>query len=250
MVSFIARMTRGFFLLFLFFVLAPTFLFLTKWYYIHLVSKKTYVGVITIPNYIEKSDEVINSAKTLFSSGEIKGIIIKCNGVGGNIGSCQAIHEDLLRLKALYKKPLIAYCEKECFGGAYVIATAADTIVATEGCIIGNINQHFETQPSAENRSSLKQDHKRQYKDIILKCRTKVTSLFFSEVENNAIAGKNGFTHGLVDSLGGNLEVERLMRLKTVIEGSMEEVQGSLATHFVTSVLDIVNKLIRGIKLN
>jgi ClpP class serine protease len=251
MFAFIIRCIRASFLLFLFMVIAPTFIFLTRWYYTHLISHKTYVGVISLPLCIEKSEEIITSAKTLFSSHEIKGIIIQCNGHGGNVGACQAIYSDLMRLKELYKKPLIAYCERECFAGAYAIATAADVIIATPGALIGHIGDfichetHEITYPKEEN---IRLEYENQYFEMITKSRKKIDVACLQDIRKNIITGKKAKERNLVDFIGGTLEIDRVMRSKTVIEGSLEEVHGSLAAHFINSTSDIINRIIRGIK--
>jgi ClpP class serine protease len=252
MFSLIARIVRASFLLFMFLVIAPTLIFLTKWYYAHLISKKTYIGVINLPSCIEKSEEVISSAKTLFSSHEIKGVIIKCNGNGGNVGACEAIHTDLTKLKELYKKPLLAYCERECFGGSYAIATSADVIIATPGALIGNIGEFYCEEKNNIfyiTPDTIKQQHEQQYLDIIAHSRKQLNIKSLGAIKKNTISGKQAYEYGLIDVIGGNLEIEKIMRTKTVIEGSLEEVHGSLAYHFITSISDIINKIIRGIHL-
>ena len=69
--DFIASLIRSLFLAFMLLVIAPTILFLTKSYYGHLVAKKTYVGVIELPQFITHGEDIISAAKNLFSSSEI-----------------------------------------------------------------------------------------------------------------------------------------------------------------------------------
>ena len=52
----------------------------------------------------------------------------------------------------------------------------------------------------------------------------------------------------IIDSLGGKLEVEKIIRGKTVIEGRIEEVRGSLGEHFIFYISHIIHRIINGIK--
>jgi len=252
MISFIGRLIRALFLIFILLVTAPTLIFLIKWYYAHLVSTKTYVGVLELPNAIGKSEEIIGSAKTLFSSPDIRGIIVKCNGIGGNPGTCQAIHADLVKLKNLYKKPLIAYCERSCLAGSYLIATACDAIVVSHGALIGYLGRFLQEQqlietPQNECSKVLIQEYAKQFSDILVSSRKNINLETMIKLSSSCVTGNEIISFGLADTIGGSLEVERLMRTKTVIEGSIEEVHGSLVEHFIMYVTDLVNRIIRNL---
>jgi hypothetical protein len=167
MLTIVRKALNTFFLIVLLLLSAPTLLFLTKWYYANLITKKTYVGVVDMPRVIEKSEEVINAAKTLFASSDVRAVVINCDGIGGNSGACQAIHSDIIKLKQIFKKPVLAYIEDFSFAGSYFVATAADFIVSSEGARIGFFStflQKEENQIIRENNEDFSLSVKGQLK--------------------------------------------------------------------------------------
>lgn len=252
MLTLIRKLLNSFFLIVFLLLSAPTLLFLTKWYYSNLVMNKTYVGALDLPYTIEKSEETITAAKTLFASSDIKGIIINCDGHGGLAGVCQAIHADLIKLKQIYKKPIIAYIEKESLAGSYLIATAADFIVATNGSLIGCFNSFSSDSLDHEVLALLekiKLDQAKQYQDIIFMHRPLIKKNNSVILSSECFTGEKMKELGYVDFIGGNLEVERIMRTKTVIEGSIEKVHGSFIEHFIFYISDLVQRTIRGFSI-
>jgi ClpP class serine protease len=247
MITLIRKLLSTFFLIIFLLLSAPTLLFLTKWYYSNLVMNKTYIGVVELPFIIEKSEETISAARTLFGSPDIKGIIINCDGQGGFPGSCQAIYCDLIKLKQLYKKPIIAFIEKESLAGSYLIATAADYIVSTEGAIIGNLG-NFNNENSSDFVLKLKTEYYQQYYKNIFNSRKKMDEKNIILFDNELITGTKLLQLGLVDFLGSNLEIERLLRTKTIIEGSIEKVHGSFFEHFIFYIIDLINRIITNFK--
>lgn len=245
--DFIASLIRSLFLIFMLLVIAPTILFLTKSYYSHLVAQKTYVGIVELPNEIESGDDIINSVKNLFSSAEIRALILVSDGKGGNPGTCLSIHSDLIRLKNLYQKPIIAFIEKESLGGAYLIATAADQIVASPGSEIG-IFEKFEAENEEEKEVNLKNDFQQQYLAVLKKYRPGIREDEISKLKSICITGLKAKELSIVDFCGGKLEAERVLRGRTVIEGKVEEVRGSLAEHFIFYISKLIHRIIDGIR--
>ena len=66
-----------------------------------------------------------------------------------------------------------------------------------------------------------------------------------SLLEKATMSGEQMKEAGLVDFLGGNLEVERVMRSKTVIEGLVEKVHGSFLEHFIFYASDLVRRIMK-----
>lgn len=250
MIILISNIIKTIFLVFFLLVIAPTLVFLTRWYYANLIGKKTYVGIIELPSIITNSDDVINSAKNLFSSSEIKAIIIKCDSIGGNAGSCYTIYSDLLKLRNLYDKPLIAFIEKECLSGAYAIATAADVIVASPSSTIGKFGVFSE--PNDVQNEELAKSFESQYFSIIEYTRTKKCFEFVkkscSANNDEMLTGDRAKKNKVIDSLGGQMEIETIIRKRTTVEGKIETVRGSIIDHFVSSISNIVHRIINGVK--
>lgn len=247
MLTLIRKFLNAFFLITFLLLSAPTLLFLTKWYYSNLVMNKTYIGVLELPFLIEKSEETISAAKTLFGSPDIKAIIINCDGHGGIPGSCQAIYSDLIKLKHMYKKPVIAFIEKESLAASYLIATAADYIVSTEGAIIGDIGNFYNNYTINHITPQLTTEYKEQYYKLLYNQR-KIIEKNIKIIPNELITGNKLISLGLVDYIGGTMEIEKILRTKSVIEGSIEKVHGSFLEHFIFYLSDLIHRTISNFK--
>lgn len=248
--EFVYSLIKSLFLIFMLLVIAPTVLFLTKSYYSHFVSKKTYVGIIDLPQILTNGSDVVSSVKNLFSSPEIRALVLICNSKGGNPGSCLSAHLDILRLKELYQKPVFAFIEKECFSGAYIIATAADYIISSPAALIGNICEfdvENEKGTTEEFSSKIIENFTQQYLNIIKKFRPNIDGSFIFNLENSFITGLQAKDQGFVDNCGGRMEIEKIIRNKTVIEGKLEEIRGSLGEHFIFYISNAVHRIINGI---
>lgn len=248
MLTIVRKALNTFFLIVLLLLSAPTLLFLTKWYYANLITQKTYVGVIDMPRVIEKSEEVINAAKTLLASSDVRAVVINCDGIGGNSGACQAIHSDIIKLKQIFKKPVLAYIEDFSFAGSYFVATAADFIVSSEGARIGFFSTYLqkeENQILVDNNEDFSLSVKGQLKMEIPLKRKQIQQKTVALLEKATMSGEQMKEAGLVDFLGGNLEVERVMRSKTVIEGLVEKVHGSFLEHFIFYASDLVRRIMK-----
>jgi hypothetical protein len=244
MLTTIRKLLHVFFLLIFLVLSAPTLLFLTKWYYSNLTISKTYIGIITMPRTIEKSEEIIASAKTLFASKDIKAIIVNCDGLGGIPGACQAIFSDLLWLKRIYQKPVISFIEKEALGGSYLIAAAGDEIVSTEGAIIGRFEFYPEKSKSIFIPEQLEDNYRIQFSNSLQKVRQKISPERLLAFKNSVTTGLDLFTFGFVDTIGGNIEIEKILRSKKIITGSIEKIHSSLIEHFIFYVTDLVNRVV------
>jgi hypothetical protein len=209
---------------------------------------KTYIGVLDLPFLIEKSEETVSAAKTLFGSPDIKAIMINCDGRGGVPGSCQSIYADLIKLKQLYKKPIIAFIEKECLAGSYLIATTADYIVSTEGAVIGNFGVFSDGCLMSNITDKLKSEYYDQYYKLLYNGRQKIDKNSIKLIEQELSTGQKLIAIGLVDFIGGNMEIERILRTKAVIEGSIEKVHGSFLEHFIFYISDLVNRTMTNFK--
>lgn len=240
MLTLIKKLLNAFFLLAILLLSAPTLLFLTKSYYNTFFAKKTYIGVLELPNYIEKSDEIISAAKNLFSSSDVRAVIIICDGIGGVPGPSQAMYSDLLRLKYIYKKPLISYIEKSASGAHYLIATAADVIVASEGAMIGKLDNYYQPEITTLPTERILYT---EYQNLFQKNLQISRSKFIKKnMPDNFVTGPTLLSLQLVDSLGGNMEIEKILKTKTVIEGIIEKVHGSFLEHCLFYVSDLIHR--------
>lgn len=93
-----------------------------------------------IANGANASAEFINAAmrSALEDSGS-KALVLLINSPGGSPVQAGMINDEIVRLKALYQKPVYAVVEETCASAAYYIASAADEIYVDKASIVGSI---------------------------------------------------------------------------------------------------------------
>jgi protease-4 len=121
---------------------------------------KTHVGLININGFIGDSTYYIKKIEEFSKDKDIKGLLLKINSPGGYSGSSQAIFNELKRFKK--EKPIVALIENAGASGAYYIAMAADTIIASPISIVGSIGVFMELP----NVKELLQNWKVSYKYV------------------------------------------------------------------------------------
>lgn len=125
--------------------IAPSLIVGIKDQYFAFLSPQTKIGVITIDSMIDSSEPYTKHLRHYFKDHEIKALLLKIESPGGTPGSCQAIFQEIQHLKKKYPKPIIVLTENMCASGAYYIACACDSIIASPACIIGSIGARFTT---------------------------------------------------------------------------------------------------------
>jgi protease-4 len=68
-----------------------------------------------------------------------QGLILLINSPGGSPVQAGIINDEIVRLKALHRKPIYAVVEESCASAAYYIAAAADKIYVDKASIVGSI---------------------------------------------------------------------------------------------------------------
>jgi protease-4 len=88
----------------------------------------------------DASAEFINAAlRAAFEDDGSKAVVLLINSPGGSPVQAGMMNDEILRLKALYKKPVYAVVEESCASAAYYIAVAADKIYVNKASIVGSI---------------------------------------------------------------------------------------------------------------
>ncbi len=82
---------------------------------------------------------VVSALKSAFEDSSAKGIVLLINSPGGSPVQAGIINDEIRRLKAIHKKPVIAVVEETCASAAYYIAVAADEIYVDKASIVGSI---------------------------------------------------------------------------------------------------------------
>lgn len=113
--------------------------------YFAFLTPRTKIAVINIDSLIDSSEPYTEHLRDYFKDHEIKALLLKIESQGGIPGSCQSIFNEIQYLKKKYPKPILVITENMCASGAYYIACACDSIIASPACIIGSIGARFTT---------------------------------------------------------------------------------------------------------
>jgi len=103
---------------------------------------KSAVGYLTVNSFIADSSYYVKKIDEFSKDSDIKALLIKINSPGGYSGSSQAIFSELKRFKK--NKPVVAFIENMGASGAYYVAMAANTIVASPISLVGSIGVFLE----------------------------------------------------------------------------------------------------------
>jgi protease IV len=85
------------------------------------------------------AERIVSALKAAFEDDAAKGVVLLVNSPGGSPVQAGIINDEIYRLKALHKKPVIAVVEESCASAAYYIAVAADQIYVDKASIVGSI---------------------------------------------------------------------------------------------------------------
>ncbi|GAB4090980.1 S49 family peptidase [Hydrogenophaga soli] len=81
----------------------------------------------------------IDSLRSAFDDSGAQAVVLVINSPGGSPVQAGLINDEIVRLKALHKKPVYAVVEDSCASAAYYIAVAADEIYVDKASIVGSI---------------------------------------------------------------------------------------------------------------
>lgn len=101
------------------------------------------VGVVRIEGVITDSRESIEQIDELADDDGIKAVVVRIDSPGGGVAASQEIYRAVRQLQI--RKKVIVSMGSVAASGGYLIATAADRIVANPGTITGSISavMHF-----------------------------------------------------------------------------------------------------------
>ncbi len=96
------------------------------------------VGVITIEGIITDSKDIVEQIDEFAQDKKIQAVVLRINSPGGGVAPAQEIYQAVLELKK-DKKVVVSMASVAASGG-YLIAVAADRILANPGTITGSIS--------------------------------------------------------------------------------------------------------------
>lgn len=96
-----------------------------------------YIAQIKIKGFISNNEYDAEKIENLINDANVKAVILIIDTYGGNIAENEKLYTMLRRLAI--EKPMIAKIESMAYSGGYLIALAADYIVAIHNSTIGSI---------------------------------------------------------------------------------------------------------------
>lgn len=208
------------------------------------------VGVVTLEGVIRNSQEICHQLDTYGKDDRVKAVVIRIDSPGGGVTPSQEIHNAVLAVKK--KKKVIASMGAVAASGGYLVACAADRIVANPGTVTGSISamMYFAnaeellkkiglkssvvksgqfkdigspTRPMTREERDLIQslidDTYDQFLDIVVKGRLMSKDDLRKLADGRLFTGRQAQKLGLVDELGDLNHAIRLAGALSGIEG-------------------------------
>lgn len=215
------------------------------------------VGIIPIEGIIGDSGEVIKQINEFADDRGIRAVVLRIDSPGGGVVPSQEIYQAVRELKK--KKKVVASMGSVAASGGYLIAVAADRIVANPGSITGSIStvMHYANveellkkvgvrssvvksgkfkdigsptrEMTAEERlliQAIVDDIYDQFVRTIAENRKLPLQRIFELADGRIFSGRQARDLGLVDDLGGLQDAVLLAGKLSGMEGSPEIVHG------------------------
>ncbi|NKB18936.1 MAG: signal peptide peptidase SppA [Alphaproteobacteria bacterium] len=107
------------------------------------VESGDYIARLTIKNVIHNDLKRLAAIERVRKDDDIKALIVRINSPGGTVVGGEALYQALNRVRK--EKPVIAVMDELATSAGYMIAVAADRIIAREGTVTGSIGVLFQT---------------------------------------------------------------------------------------------------------
>jgi protease-4 len=240
------------------------------------------VGIIPIEGIIGDSEELIEQINAFADDRGIRAVVLRINSPGGGVVPSQEIYQAVRELKK--KKKVVASMGSVAASGGYLIAVAADRIVANPGSITGSIStvMHYANveellkkvgvrssvvksgkfkdigsptrEMTAEEKSLIQaivDDIYDQFVRTIAENRRLPLQRIFELADGRIFSGRQARDLGLVDDLGGLQDAVLLAGKLSGMEGSPEIVHGmkkktTLLKYLMGSMTSAVVEEIKG----
>ncbi|WP_198970996.1 S49 family peptidase [Xylophilus sp. ASV27] len=125
------------------------FLLAIAWMLFHRAAPSTakstaHTAVIDVKGAIAEGSQasaefVVSAMRTAFEDDGAQAVVLLINSPGGSPVQAGIINDEIVRLKAKYKKPIYAVVEETCASAAYYIAVATDKIYVDKASVVGSI---------------------------------------------------------------------------------------------------------------
>jgi len=203
------------------------------------------IGVVTVQGIITESLEITEQLEDFGRDDKIRAVVVRIESPGGGVVPSQEIHDAILSLKR--HKKVVASMGSVAASGGYLIACAADWIVASPGTITGSLSavMHYANVEGLMKKLGLQafvvksgrykdigsptrmmtpeekailqgvvDDSCAQFVEVIQKNRKIPADRLMEITDGRIFTGRQAKTLGLVDELGGfDLAVRKAGRL-------------------------------------
>ena len=97
------------------------------------------IGVVDLDGVILSPKEMVEQLRKFGDDSSIKAIIIHVNSPGGGAAASEEIYQEVLRIRDVKKKRIVASIETVGASGAYYVSSATNKIFANQASIVGSI---------------------------------------------------------------------------------------------------------------
>jgi protease-4 len=210
-------------------------------------SAVDHIAKVKIEGTITEDEELIKRLETIRLSSKVKGVILSIDSPGGTTVGGESIYEEVRKLAA--DKPVVAEVGTLAASAGYMIASAADHIVARKTSIVGSIGvliqypdvsglmdklgvklEEVKSSPLKAAPSPFKptnDDERAMVRKLILDSydwfvgivaeRRKMTrEQALALADGSIFTGRQGVANGLIDAVGGETEAVGWLATKGV----------------------------------
>jgi len=97
------------------------------------------IAVVDLEGVILSPKDMVDQLRKYADDSSIKAIIIHVNSPGGGAAASEEIYREVLRIRDVKKKRIVASIETVGASGAYYVSSATDKIFADQASIVGSI---------------------------------------------------------------------------------------------------------------
>jgi len=210
------------------------------------------IAVVEVFGTISNSEPTVKQLKKYGQSESIKAIILHVDSPGGGVAASQEIYDEILRIREEEGKTVVVSMSSTAASGGYLIACAADTIMANPGTLTGSIGVilqyptvgrlfekigvKYETVKSGELKDvgnftrdmtvreremleAMIKDTYEQFVDIVCAGRGLDRDSVYKIADGSIFSGRQAQQLGLVDTLGGFEDAVRMTAKMVGISG-------------------------------
>lgn len=215
------------------------------------------IGIVQIEGIISDSDEVVKQLQDFADNQGIRAVVLRINSPGGGVAPSQEIYQAVLALRK--KKKVVVSMGSVAASGGYLVAAAADRILANPGTLTGSISAviHYAnveelmkkigvssyvvksgkfkdigspTRKMTEEEKALVQgivdDIYDQFVEVIAANRKIPLQNIIKLADGRVFSGRQAKELGLVDGLGGLQDAVNLAASLAGLEGKPDVVHG------------------------